>query len=137
VPAAPSSVRVVARDAPNSLRSRLHVLASANRLVRADDYRRLVRRGRRVATRHALVYVNHGDASRPPRFGFIIPKTVGAAVDRNLLRRRFKALTLAAIPQLPAGTEIVIRALPGAAQAGWDTLRSEISGVLSGGLTRA
>ncbi len=113
------------------------MLAKANRLVRADDYRRLVRRGRRVATRHALVYVSRGDSELPPRFGFIVPKTVGVAVDRNLVRRRLKALTFAAIPALPAGTEIVIRALPGAAQAGWDTLRSEISGVLSGGVTRA
>ncbi|MHC5798108.1 ribonuclease P protein component [Lacisediminihabitans sp. FW035] len=113
------------------------MLAKANRLVRADDYRRLVRRGRRVATRHALVYVNRGDASHPPRFGFIVPKTVGVAVDRNLVRRRLKALTFSAIPQLAPGTEIVIRALPGAAQAGWDTLRLEISGVLSGGVTRA
>lgn len=113
------------------------MLAKANRLVRADDYRRLVRRGRRVATRHALVYVNHGDESCPPRFGFIVSKTVGVAVDRNLVRRRLKALTFSAIADLPGGTEIVIRALPGAAQAGWDTLRSEISGVLSGGVTRA
>jgi ribonuclease P protein component len=113
------------------------VLAPANRLVRADDYRRLVRRGRRVATQHTLVYVNRGDPALPPRFGFIVPKTVGVAVDRNLVRRRLKALTHEAIPALDAGTEIVIRALPGAAQAGWDILRSEISGVLGGGVTRA
>lgn len=112
------------------------MLAKANRLVRADDYRRLVRRGRRVATRHAMVYLNQGDPSRPPRFGFIVSKAVGVAVDRNLVRRRLKAMMFAVIPGLPAGAEIVIRALPGAAQAGWDTLRSEISGVLSGGVTR-
>jgi len=112
-------------------------LAKANRLVRADDYRRLVRRGRRLATRHTLVYLNNGDASRPPRFGFIVAKNVGIAVDRNLVRRRLKALSYSAIPELPPGTEIVIRALPGAAQAGWDILRFEVSGVLSGGVTRA
>ena len=137
MPAAPFLVRVVVRDAQNSPRSRAQVLAKANRLVRADDYRRLVRRGRRVATRHAVVYIAHGVDLRPPRFGFIIAKTVGVAVDRNLVRRRLKALSFMAVPGLPAGVEIVIRALPGSAQAGWDILRSEISDVLSGGVTRA
>ena len=113
------------------------MLATANRLVRADDYRRLVRRGRRSTTRHTVVYLASGDASQPPRFGFIVPKAVGTAVSRNLVRRRLKALGYGLIPALPAGTEIVIRALPGAAQAGWDTLRSEVSGVLSGGVARA
>jgi ribonuclease P protein component len=112
-------------------------LARANRLVRADDYRRLVRRGRRVGTQHTLVYLSRGDVSLPPRFGFIVPKTVGVAVERNLVRRRLKALAHDALPTLGPGTEIVIRALPGAAQAGWDILRSEISSVLGGGVTRA
>ena len=40
-----------------------------------------------------------------------------------------------AVPGLSAGTEIVIRALPGSAQAGWDILRSEIFEVLSGEVT--
>jgi ribonuclease P protein component len=90
-----------------------------------------------VTTRHALVYLNRGDATLPPRFGFIVAKTVGVAVDRNLVRRRLKAITYDALPTLEPGTEVVIRALPGAAQAGWDILRSEISDVLGGGVTRA
>ncbi len=61
------------------------------------------------------------------RFGFIVPKTVGIAVKRNLVRRRLKAMGRELLPSLDAGTEIVIRALPGAAQVDWDTLRSEIS----------
>jgi ribonuclease P protein component len=113
------------------------VLAKANRLVRADDYRRLVRRGRRVVTSHAVVYIIRGSEPRPPRFGFIVAKTVGVAVSRNLVRRRLKALSFIALPELAAGTEIVIRALPGSAQAGWDILRSEISEILGGGVTRA
>lgn len=113
------------------------MLAKANRLVRADDYRRLVRRGRRVASRHAVVYIIRGDESRPPRFGFIVAKTVGVAVARNLVRRRLKALSFTALPRLAPGTEVVIRALPGSAQVGWDILRSEISEILGGGVTRA
>jgi ribonuclease P protein component len=113
------------------------VLAKANRLVRADDYRRLVRRGRRVATPHTVIYVLHGNKPNPVRFGFIVPKTVGIAVSRNLVRRRLKSLSHAALPSLEPGTDIVIRALPGAAQADWDTLRAEIFDVLSEGVRLA
>jgi ribonuclease P protein component len=113
------------------------VLAKPNRLVRADDYRRLVRRGRRVVTPHAVIYVLRADKTSPVRFGFIVPKTVGIAVSRNLVRRRLKSLSHAALPSLEAGTEIVIRALPGAAQANWATLRTEISDVLSEGVKLA
>lgn len=113
------------------------MLAKPNRLVRADDYRRLVRRGRRVVTPHAVIYVLRANNTSPVRFGFIVPKTVGIAVSRNLVRRRLKSLSHAALPSLEPGTEIVIRALPGAAQANWATLRTEISDVLSEGVRLA
>nr|WP_231369206.1 ribonuclease P protein component [Frigoribacterium sp. CG_9.8] len=112
-------------------------MAKANRLVRADDYRRLVRRGRRITTRHIVIYLLQEDDLRPPRFGFIVPKTVGIAVRRNIVRRRLKAIGFGAVRELPPGTDVVIRALPGSAQADWDTLRSAVSEVLSGGVTRA
>ncbi len=113
------------------------MLARTNRLVSADDYRRLVRRGRRVVGEHTVVYVSQGAGVSPVRFGFIVPKTVGVAVKRNLVRRRLKALSRESIELTPAGTEIVIRALPGAAQVSWDTLRSEVSHALAKGVTQA
>lgn len=70
------------------------------------------------------------------RFGFIVSKGVGVAVRRNLVRRRLKALSYEALGSIQPGTDIVIRALPGAAQANWVTLRSEISEVLNGGEAR-
>ena len=116
-----------ARGAPNSPRNTQLVLARANRLVEADDYRRLVRRGRRYASDHAIVYFSRSSDVRPVRFGFIVPKSVGVAVKRNLVRRRLKAVSHELLASVSSGTDIVIRALPGAAQADWDTLRSEIS----------
>ena len=112
------------------------MLAGANRLVRADDYRRLVRRGRRISTELAIVYVSHADSGERVRFGFIVSKAVGGAVKRNLVRRRLKALSYETLGTVEPGTDIVIRALPGAAQASWATLRSEISEVLPRGVTR-
>lgn len=35
---------------------------------------------------------------------------------RNTLRRRLRAILAARLPQFPAGTAVVVRALPGAAE---------------------
>lgn len=112
------------------------MLAKANRLVRADDYKRLVRRGRRTTSANTVVYLVKSPVESPVRFGFIVSKAVGIAVVRNLVRRRLKSLGNELLPVLHPGTDIVIRALPGAAQAGWATLRSEIFEAVAGGERR-
>lgn len=109
------------------------MLAKANRLVSADDYRRLVRRGRRVNGTNTVVYVARA-VEGPSRFGFIVPKTVGVAVIRNTVRRRLKAMSRELLPTLGEGTEIVVRALPAAAQVDWVTLRREVTEAVGKGV---
>jgi ribonuclease P protein component len=104
-------------------------LARANRIVRADDYRNTVRRGRKSATAHSVVYVRRRDDDAI-RFGFIVAKTVGNAVVRNTVRRRLKGVCHELLPGLPAGTDIVIRSLPGSIDVSWSTLLRDISGVV-------
>jgi ribonuclease P protein component len=111
------------------------VLARANRIVRADDYRNTVRRGRKSATAHCVVYVRSGSApAGHVRFGFIVAKTVGNAVVRNTVRRRLKAIAHEKLDVLPEGTDVVIRALPGSIDVPWSTLRDEITTVVDKGL---
>ncbi len=83
-----------------------------------------------------VVYSVNSAGVDSPRFGFIVAKAVGVAVQRNLVRRRLKALCHDALGTIPTGTEIVIRALPGSAQVSWDTLREEISEALDRGVER-
>ncbi len=63
-----------------------------------------------------------------PRFGVIVSTHVGGAVVRNLVRRRIQAVCAIAIDTvpIPATDVIVIRALPGAGELDWDSLRAEI-----------
>ena len=105
------------------------MLARANRIVRADDYRNTVRRGRKSGTAHSVVYVRrrHDDQVR---FGFIVAKTVGNAVARNTVRRRLKGVCHELLPTTPPGTDVVIRALPGSLDVPWSTLLRDISGVV-------
>jgi ribonuclease P protein component len=93
------------------------VLAKVNRITKADDYRAVVRRGRRVVAESTVSYVSMNPNGGPPRFGFIVAKTVGNAVVRNTVRRRLKAACHAALGRTNEGTDIVIRALPSAALA--------------------
>jgi len=64
-----------------------------------------------------------------PRFGFIVARTVGNAVTRNRVRRRLKACAFSISDSLPAGTEVVVRALPSASGASFAELQAEVTSV--------
>jgi len=112
------------------------VLAKANRIVRANDYRAVVRRGTRFPAPHTLSYVRVNSGHETARFGFIVGKTVGSAPVRNLVRRRLKAAAFDLLAEVPAGADVVVRALPAAAQASWSTLHQELSNAIHRAGTR-
>ena len=112
------------------------MLARANRVVRADDYRTTVRRGRRVGTAHTVIYFAPRAIDEPTRFGFIVAKSVGGAVRRNVVRRRMKAIGYELVRKHGEGTDIVIRALPGSDQVEWSTLQIEIAEAVERGVAR-
>ncbi|MEV8267599.1 ribonuclease P protein component [Microbacterium sp. NPDC076911] len=107
------------------------MLARPNRLTRGTEYKAVVRRGRRCAGAHTVTYVTPTVLATPTRFGFIVSRQVGGAVVRNSVRRRLKAVCNEALPSLQPGNDIVIRALPSAANATFAELREEVSRCLS------
>jgi ribonuclease P protein component len=107
------------------------VLAKANRITSADDYRVIVRRGAKVAGAHTVSYVRSRESGTDARFGFIVSKKVGNAVRRNLVRRRLKAVCHDALVGGVRGVDVVVRALPGAADAEFGDLRSEVFDALA------
>ena len=92
----------------------------------ADDFRTTVRKGQRVGTPHALLYIAVSNENDPTRVGFIVSKTVGNAVHRNRVARRLRAIGHDVVLARPTGTTLVIRALPGSRVVSWTTLQSEI-----------
>jgi ribonuclease P protein component len=120
------------------------VLPAEHRLRRREDFARAVRRGRRAGRPLLVVHLNGGgdphaageDAS-PPRAGFVVSRAVGPAVSRNLVKRRLRHLLRDRLDQLPAGSLVVVRALPGAAEAGYDRLRDDLDAALGRLLGRA
>jgi ribonuclease P protein component len=107
------------------------VLAKPNRVVRPDEFRAAVRRGRRHATPEA-VYYRLAREGEPMRFGFIISRAVGGAVERNRLRRRMRAVGRELVDGGRSGEDVVVRALPGSAQLSW----GELSGRMRAELAR-
>lgn len=106
------------------------MLARANRVVRAADFREVVRRGRRSATPNAVYYRLLRDPADPLRFGFIVSRAVGDAVTRNLLRRRYRALGRELVDAGGRGQDVVVRALPPSSALSWPALSEELHGVL-------
>jgi ribonuclease P protein component len=106
------------------------VLARANRVVLPADFRAAVRRGRRSATPSAVYYRLATDPADPLRVGVIVSKAVGNAVNRNLVRRRLKALGRTRVDAGQCGEDVVIRVLPGEPQQSWDSLSADMAAVL-------
>ncbi|WP_084528465.1 ribonuclease P protein component [Nocardia crassostreae] len=97
-------------------------------LHRRTDFSRTVRQGRRIGRRDLVVHIllhNDDEASGSdpairvggPRFGLIVSKAVGPAVVRHRVARRLRHICASLATELPDGADIVIRALPGAADA--------------------
>jgi len=102
------------------------VLAKANRITSADDYRVIVRRGAKVAGAHTVSYLRSRESATDARFGFIVSKKVGSAVRRNLVRRRLKAACRELVDGGTIGLDVVVRALPSAAVADFGALRADV-----------
>ncbi|PZQ88995.1 MAG: ribonuclease P protein component [Leifsonia xyli] len=112
------------------------MLARANRVVKPSDFRAIVRRGRRSASVGTLIYRIERDPADPARFGFIVAKTVGNAVERNLVRRRMRAVCRSIVDAGGTGSDVVVRALPGSAQHSWASLSAEMHAILDPALIR-
>ncbi|MGW2249461.1 ribonuclease P protein component [Kitasatospora sp. NPDC001660] len=124
------------------------MLPSENRLRRRQDFATAVKRGRRAGRPLLVVHLSRdGDPkgqadrtsdSRPhvaegtpsARAGFVVSKAVGPAVVRNLVKRRLRHLVRDRLFRLPAGSLIVVRALPQAASASYQDLERDLDAAL-------
>ncbi|MFI6212331.1 ribonuclease P protein component [Nocardia brasiliensis] len=121
------------------------MLPEPYRLHHRADFSRTVRRGQRIGRRDLVVHVYTHSSHPPvlthgydgvvdmkerdgdpagasirvggPRFGLIVSKAVGNAVIRHRVARRLRHMCHQMISELPSDTDVVIRALPGAAHA--------------------
>jgi ribonuclease P protein component len=69
-----------------------------------------------------------GDGS--PRVGLVVPRAVGPAVTRNLVRRRLRHLLRERLERLPEGSRLVVRVLPPAGSAPYAVLARALDAAL-------
>ncbi|SDK82143.1 ribonuclease P protein component [Streptomyces indicus] len=78
-----------------------------------------------------------GESTPPTRAGFVVSKAVGVAVVRNKVKRRLRHLVRERLSELPPGSLVVVRALPGAGDADHAQLAQDLDAafkrLLSGG----
>ncbi|MGK5737702.1 ribonuclease P protein component [Micromonospora sp. URMC 103] len=126
------------------------MLAAAQRLRRSTDFAAAVRGGRRAGRGAVVVHLNlpispetttdtspkparstgTEQPSAPTRAGFVVSKAVGPAVVRNRVRRRLRHLVRERLAGLPAGSTLVVRALPAAADASYARLGADLDAAI-------
>jgi ribonuclease P protein component len=107
------------------------VLPAAARLRRREDFTLAVRGGRR-AGRGTLVahFLAPAGASGPARAGFVVGRAVGNSVVRHRTVRQLRHLVRDRLHRLPAGSLLVVRALPPAGPADSAALGRDLDSAL-------
>lgn len=104
------------------------MLTRAHRLTSTLDYSRVVRHGARFSAGTVVVHWVSAGQGRP-RVGFVVSKGVGNAPQRNLVKRRLRAITRDNLGQISG--DLVVRALPAAAQAPFEQLSDDLERCLA------
>jgi ribonuclease P protein component len=112
------------------------VLPAGNRLRRAPDFTSAMRGGRRAGRNSLVLHLRTPESpepgeSGPPRVGLVVGRSVGPAVTRNRVKRRLREVLRPRLAELPAGSVLVVRALPPAALAGSAALAADVEAGLA------
>jgi ribonuclease P protein component len=97
----------------------------ARRIRKRAEFLRLYREGRKVGTRHMVLYAL--PAREPlPRLGITVSSKVGRAVVRNRAKRLIREAYRRSAAILESGLDLVINGRQGIAGARYDQLRDEL-----------
>ncbi len=113
------------------------MLPAAHRMRRSNEFALAVRHGRRAGGALLAVHVWQRPASAEPvRIGLVVPKGVGTAVRRTVVKRRLRALATARLDRFAPGALVVLRASAASGSATSPTLAQALDGALERALRR-
>nr|WP_261567072.1 ribonuclease P protein component [Frankia gtarii] len=107
------------------------MLPEGSRVRTRAEHARVGTAGRRIRSGPLVVHSLWTTSGESPRAGFVVGRRVGNAVVRNRVRRRLREQVRARLGQLPAGTMLVVRALPEAASASSELLGQALGDALA------
>jgi ribonuclease P protein component len=109
-------------------------LATRRRLTRSADFDAVYRSGRSRSSRHLVVYVFPRSDAEPARLGITVPRKVGAAVDRNRVKRQLREAFARLGPDAARGSDVAVVVRPGLPDAvesnGFEWLAGELQGLI-------
>ncbi|WP_035859726.1 ribonuclease P protein component [Cryptosporangium arvum] len=117
------------------------MLPAHARLRRREDFTKVLRSGSRAGRSTLVVHAtlgpsdtahagndtnDTGSTENSVRAGFVVSKAVGNAVVRHRVARQLRHLVRDRLRELPAGSSVVVRALPAAADQSSETLGRDL-----------
>ena len=113
------------------------MLPAGHRLTRRADFAETTRLGSRAARGVVVAHVHLATGADPALVGFVVSKAVGGSVVRHQVTRRLRAVMAERLPDLPTGSRIVLRALPGSATTPYAALRADVDAAVAAALGKA
>ena len=104
------------------------MLAKTARISNSADFAKATKSGFRSTTNTLVGYLHLSNSSEAARCGLIINKNVGNSVVRHNVARKIRHIIAANLTSLPAGSLLVVRALPASNTA---DLKSETTELIS------
>lgn len=90
------------------------MLSRSYRLTKSQDLSATIAQGRRLRIPHATVSLWITSGQLPPRLGLAVGKSVGNSVVRSRVSRCIRHGAAPLMSYLAPGTQVVVRAFPGA-----------------------
>jgi len=108
------------------------MLPARYRLSSTTEISRTIRAGQRARRGAVVVHVDtSNEGPEPARAAFAVSKSVGDSVTRHRVVRRLRAVSLPLLDRLPAGTHLVVRAMPEAAATSSQQLAVDLEHALA------
>lgn len=121
------------------------MLPTQHKLTSPVQFRRTIKGGKRAGSRTVVVHLRQGQSDQGatpegakagahtelidqtgPRFGLVVSKAVGNAVVRHRTSRRLRHVCAKLIPEIPADTDVVVRALQASGSASSEQLEKDM-----------
>lgn len=106
------------------------MLAPEARLRKSAEIAEVLRSGKRLPSRLIVIHIAVV-ADLPKRVAFAVGKSVGNSVERHRLTRQLRHIMRTHLSKFPAGSQVVVRALPSAKGATFTQLQESVDFALT------
>ena len=106
------------------------MLPASARLRKSSDISAVMKSGTRFSAKLVVLHVAQG-SSEETKVAFAVGKNIGNSVVRHKVTRQLRHAIIPLIGSFPAGSHVVVRALPEASQATFSQLSENLKFALS------